>query len=60
MDNKVIRDNPDHKRVATENKEWIIRIIRFSDGQLMSFVGTLEEAEEYAMKESRGRRYDVN
>lgn len=43
-----------------ENEEMNIWIIRFSDGQMMSFLGSKKEAEEYARKESGNRRYVIN
>lgn len=43
--------NPEAERTC-----WIIR---FSDGRLMSFYGTKEEAQEEAEKESNGAYYKI-
>lgn len=47
-------------RIAEENEELNIWIIRYSDGRLRSCLGSRREAEETAERESGGCSYEIH
>ena len=47
-------------RIAEENKDLNIWIIRYSDGRMQSCLGSREEAEEAARAVASGSSYEIH